>query len=133
MTKTIATPNTGGYVNQSGDLVTYHITVLNTGNTVVTGLLTDIRPSELDFISSSPAVPTGATGLVISVPASGSFVITVTGVVNDNYPAGTVYTNTANFSCQFPTACNNASASVTGVVLGFGHLTVTKAIVAPNT
>lgn len=119
MIKAITQPNTSGAIAQSGDLVTYAITVFNTGTATISGLFVDTLPSQLSYVSVS--VPATVNGQTISIPMTiqpgGFYAVLLTARLNNTYPAGTVYTNTANFTCQFPTACNNASASASGVIL----------------
>lgn len=55
LTKSIIYPNASGHVYQSGDLVTYQITVQNTGTWTATGVVVDTLPTQLTGWVSSLA------------------------------------------------------------------------------
>lgn len=113
-------------------MVDYQITLINTGTAGLTGILTDILPTQLTYANSSPLaslIGLTPTWTGIFVPASGSRQFVVRAVLNGYYASGTLYTNNADFSCQSPTACTVVdNALATGVILGLPNLALVKTL-----
>lgn len=97
------------------------------------GTITDTLPSHVSSWTSSPA-PSTMNGSVwtwtgLSLTPGQSLTIFLTGRLNANYPANTLYTNTASYTLQSPlsgTVVNNGVA--TGLILGLPNFVMTKTL-----
>ena len=134
LTKTILSP-TNGKLYQSWDLITYQITLTNTGNWAARGLLSDLMPSQITALSSSLAPTT--TGSIrtrnnILIKSGYTVNFLLTGVLNANYPAGTIFVNNADFVLQSPSSGTVVDlGTATGIVLWTPNLVINKTQISP--
>ena len=117
----LAVTKTGPATVSPGDIITYHVTLDNTGTTTATGtLLTDTLPAAVDLVTQTSAFTCTHSGRDLvwqlgDVPTGTQRLITITGRVTET--ASGAFTNliTATTTASETVTANNHAAWPTGV------------------